>query len=62
MELFIYRGYIYGEHVAGFVKANNLQEAMEILKNTYDDFAMWKDKNVEKAVFYDNVCEVYYGS
>lgn len=61
MELFRYYGYMYGEHIAGIVKANTLQEAKEILKNTYHDYDMWSDKIVEKVVFGNNVYEVYYG-
>lgn len=61
MELFRYYGYMYGERIVGIVKANTLQEAKEILKNTYDDYDMWSNKTVEKAVFHNNVCEVYYG-
>lgn len=62
MELFKYSGYIYGEHVAGFVRANNLKEAVEILRKVYADFNMWTDKTVEKAAFHNDVCEAYYGS
>ena len=61
MELFRYYGYMYGERIVGIVKANTLQEAKEILKNTYDDYDMWSNKTVEKSVFHNNVCEVYYG-
>lgn len=61
MELFRYYGYMYGERIVGLVKANTLQEAEEILKNTYYDYDMWMNKTVKKAVFRNNVCEVYYG-
>lgn len=61
MELFRYYGYMYGEHIVGVVKANTLQEAKEILKNIYNDYDMWMNKTVEKAVFHNNVFEVYYG-
>lgn len=61
MELFRYYGYMYGERIVGIVKANTLQEAKEILKTTYDDYDMWSNKTVEKAVFHNNVFEVYYG-
>lgn len=61
MELFRYYGYIYDEKIVGIIKANTLEEAEEILKNVYDDYDMWLDKTIEKVVFHNNVCEVYYG-
>lgn len=61
MELFGYHGYMYGERIVGVVKANTLQEAEEILKNTYNNYYMWQNKTIEKIEFNNNVCEVFYG-
>jgi hypothetical protein len=62
MNLYIFYGYIYGDYVAGIVKANNKSEAKKFLKNTYDDYDQWKDKTLEKIEFdNDNVIEIYYG-
>ena len=59
--VFRYCGYINCERIVGIVNANTLQEAKEILRNTYDDYDRWLNKKVEKVVFHNNVCEIYYG-
>lgn len=65
MELYRYYGY-YGyfrcEQVVGLVRAKNMCEAEQILKNVYDDYDLWEEKTLEKIEFDDDgVCEVYYG-
>lgn len=61
MKLFYYTMYIYGEHCAGIVQANNLIHAKQILRIIYSD---WDKAETEiKEVEYDRgVCEIYYGS
>ena len=62
MNLYRFYGYIYGDYIAGIVKANNKSEAKKFLKNAYDDYDQWKDKTLEKIEFdNDNVIEIYYG-
>ena len=62
MKFFRYSGYIYGDRVAGIVKADNIKEARCSLKNAYDDYHLWSDKTLKEVKFDDdNVCEVYYG-
>ena len=62
MRFYRFYGYIYGEKVAGIVKANNKQEAKQFLKHTYCDYDSWEDKTLEQVIFNDdNICEVYYG-
>lgn len=61
MKFFRYYGYIYGEHVAGLVKANDEQEAEMILAGTYSDYDEWLDKELTEVNFDDGTCEVFYG-
>ena len=64
MEINYYRfcGHIYGEKVAGLVKAYSLDDAKERLRSTYDDFDEWDNCDITKTEFFKNgVCEVYYG-
>lgn len=61
MKLFKYYGYIYGDHVAGIVKAEDENEAKEILESTYSDYSEWRHKTIEEIKFDNNICEIYYG-
>ena len=62
MGLFQYSGYIYNEHVAGIIRANNITEAEQILEATYDDYSSWATMRLTKVEFKNNICEIYYGS
>lgn len=62
MRLFRYYGNIYGENIAGIVKAKDKREAKQILVNTYDDYNSWHDKTLREVTFdVDGICEVFYG-
>ena len=63
MNLYLYRGYVYGDHVAGIVRADGLDEAKLWLSCCYTDFDDWSSHEIEKVEFdEDNVLEVYFGS
>jgi hypothetical protein len=61
MKYFRYYGYIYGDQVAGLVKANDEQEAEQILAGVYHDYDEWSDKKLTEVNFDDGTCEVFYG-
>lgn len=63
LKYYAFCGYVFGDHVAGLVRAESLDEARECLRNTYDDFDLWDEIRLEETEFDEGgVCEVYFGS
>lgn len=63
MKLFAYRGYVCGDHVAGFVQAADKEDAENRLRDVYDDYDSWDDTFLEEVEFdEDGTYEVYFGS
>lgn len=63
MKLYKYVGYVYGDHVAGVVRAESLDEAERFLDRTYLDYYSWAEISIELVDFDEHgVCEVYFGS
>ena len=60
-KFFRFYGYIQGENVAGLVRATDINEAEQILQETYYDYDFWKEKTLEEVKFENDICEVYYG-
>ena len=62
LKYYAFCGYVFGDYVAGLVRAKSLDEARECLKVKYDDFDSWSYIRLEETDFDEyNVCEVYYG-
>ena len=62
LKYYAFCGYVFGDHVAGLVRAESLDDARERLRSAYADFDSWSYIRLEETKFdEDGVCEVYFG-